>query len=85
MLKLDQTKTDKTKKEEDEEEDDDEDDDDDDQENFFDDFLDLKFNNRAEIERAKKDVRAQKKQVVEWSGQDVLIDYDPQFANIALA
>ena len=58
MLKLDQTKTDKTKKEEDEEEDDDEDDDDDDQENFFDDFLDLKFNNRAEIERAKKDVRA---------------------------
>jgi hypothetical protein len=62
---------------------DDDDDDDDDEDDIDDDFHDLEFNNTIEILRSKKSSLQLKVSSVQWSGQDVLENYDPKEADIA--
>jgi hypothetical protein len=49
-----------------------------------DDFLDWPLDCRVEILKAKKMALASKQNIVQWSGQDVLTDFDPQHATSAI-
>jgi hypothetical protein len=64
----------------DDEDDSDEDEDSSDDENNKDDFLDLDFDCNFQIMSAKHYSTNMKKSFVQWSGQDVLEDFDPSLA-----
>ena len=52
---------------------------------FQDAFLDWPVDGRVEVLKAKKQALSGKKNLVQWSGQDVLLDFDPQFARAAVS
>lgn len=64
--------------------DDDEDEEEEVMQDYKDDFLDREFNMFNEINRAKKEGEGTKKNILEWSGQDVLNDFDPMVASDAV-
>jgi hypothetical protein len=70
--------------EEEEEEEEEEDSDDEEQGVVKDDFLDLNLDFEREIRRAKDESSLLKKFDQIWSGQDVLLDYDPSSAHEAV-
>jgi hypothetical protein len=72
------------KEEEEESDSDDEEIDSDFGDDIQDDFLDWPIDCRIEVMKAKKQALSGKRNIVQWSGQDVLQDYDPHFANKAI-
>ena len=52
----------------------------DEEDDIEDDYLDLPFDCKTEIMRAKKTALQNKASRVQWSGEDVLVDYDPDEA-----
>jgi U3 small nucleolar RNA-associated protein 14 len=64
-----------------EEEEDEEDDDDDGDKNAIkDDFLDMPLDFVGNIRKAKLESAGKKRSETTWSGQEVLLDYDPAYA-----